>query len=196
MRDYYKDYTFIEDLKTIDDNGYLNEIVGKKWLLDKLRKGKSRVSAGFMKSGEFYTFEYDSKLYEEKELPFYDEQPVILVVSKNDKYVLGLNMNYLPIRQQKRFIKRLKQRYPKQWDANKTLPNVSWNTVKKEIDYNETMVHLYIKNRLGTPVQVKNTDAERLAKLDMSKFKGIDVKTVWRNYQNLTPLYQRTWTGK
>jgi hypothetical protein len=195
MRDYYKDYTFIEDLKTIDDNGYLNEVVGKKWLLDKIRKGKSRVKAEFMKPGQFYTFEYDSKLYENKELPFYDERPVILVVSKNNKYVLGLNMNYLPIRQQKRFINKLKKRYPNQWDENKILPNVSWNTVKKEVDYNETMVHMYIKNRLGRPVQVKNTDAERLAKLDMSKFKGIDVRTVWRNYQDLTPLYQRTWTG-
>ena len=195
MRDYYKDYKFVDDLKTIDDDGYLNEVVGAKWLADKIRKGKSRVSAGFMKAGEFYTFEYDSKLYDSKQLNFFDERPVILVVSKSSKYVLGLNMNYLPIRQQKRLVKRLKSRYPKQWGTNKTLPNISWDVVKKEVDYNETMVHLYIKNRLTSSVQVNNTDVERLAKLDMSKFKGIDVRTVWRNYQDLTPLLTRTWTG-
>ena len=183
-------YQYLESLNDYEQRGLLTEVNIVKWLRDVVRKGKDRVKSQFMKAGNFYNFQYKSKLYEEKRLPYYDANPLILSIGNSQqygsKYLLGLNTNYLPVRQKKRLIKRLQDRYPEQWDENKTLPNITWDNIKKEIDYNETMIKMYIKGRITDPVKVKNTDMEAMAKMDISRFIGIDVKQVWKDYKNKT----------
>ena len=63
-----------------------------------LNDNKRKKVTGF-KSGNFYLYKYDSKLYAKNKLEFYDASPLILCMKARGKYLLGLNLNYLPIRQ-------------------------------------------------------------------------------------------------
>ena len=67
-------------------------------------------------------------------LEFYDASPLILCMKARGKYLLGLNLNYLPIRQKQRLIKRLKNRYPKQWEKDKSFPNLNWHNIRTELE--------------------------------------------------------------
>jgi hypothetical protein len=57
--------------------------------------------------GKIYFFNYDSKMYEEGRLAYYDQFPIILVLNVDSKYILGLAFHYLPRTMRTYFIKKI-----------------------------------------------------------------------------------------
>jgi hypothetical protein len=162
-------------LSKIDENKLI------RWIKDKLKKTKDKIKISSAKPGSFYTFEYDSKMYEEGELPYYDKQPLILLLSKGGGYYLGLNFHYLPPSVRKDVLDRLKSRFKKQWSADKILPNVTWSNVRGQVRHSQVMVKLYLENRMGTMSRVKNTEMEQVIDLKSEDFIGIDPDKLWKD---------------
>ena len=130
--------------------------------------------------GKFYSFRYNSKLFDEGLLPHFDLNPVILCIGVNSKYVLGLNFNYLPTQIRKRVIERLKKIH-KKWDKNTKVPNATWKGLKTPLRNSKHMVKLYLKSRISGVIQIKNIDMEKLATKRTDNFVGKTAKTIWKN---------------
>jgi hypothetical protein len=138
----------------------------------------------YIRSGQFLTFGYYAKGWENDELEYYDSSPLILVLKKSSKYILGLNFHHLPILYRKNLVKRLKNRYPDQWNSNKLLPNLTWDSIKKEVNYAEFIIKLYIIDRIyGNIARISNIDMEnKYIYLKSEKFIGIKPEELWREY--------------
>lgn len=76
----------------------------RKYLNQNIRTGKNLKK---IQPGHMYIYNYESKLYGEGRLPYYDAYPLILVISmKNDGW-LGLSLHYLPPKIREFFIKKV-----------------------------------------------------------------------------------------
>lgn len=75
----------------------------KKYAEKNIRSGQSSNII----PGKIYFFNYSSKLYEEGRLAYYDSFPIILVLSVDSKYILGLAFHYLPRQTREYFIKKI-----------------------------------------------------------------------------------------
>jgi hypothetical protein len=157
----------------------LNESQITDWLKNKIKKKIDRIKVNGIRPGKFYAFNYDSKLFQDEKLKFYDENPLVLILSQG--HMLGLNFHYLPTKIRERVIKRLKNRYKKQWSANKILPNVSWNDLKSELKYADFMVKLYIRDNVRHAVKIEHGDMEKLVKVRSEQFIGIRPETLWKS---------------
>ena len=162
-------------LKRVDETKLTRHIENK------LHKRIDLISPSRMQRGGFYTFEYISKLYEEDKLDFFDRQPLILCIDKNDEYMLGINFHYINTTAREKVINRLKKMYKNQWDTNKLLPNVSWDKFKKEMKYANFMVKLYIIENVVTSSRIKNVDMEKYIDLPSQDFIGIKADALWKS---------------
>lgn len=175
---------------TLDSTQYITEAKILDWVKKKFNDFTAGVRKFGMRSGEFYLMEYDSKLYEENEIDYYDHTPLILCLGKSGNYLLGLNINYLTKAHKKRLMKRLNDRYPKQFDKNKALPNLQWKNISKEMDNirMDFIVKLYLVDRIKKPVKVETEDIDKMAQIDLSTWRGINLRQVWQAYrQGLKP---------
>ena len=162
-------------MKRIDEINLLN------WFKDKFKKSVNKISVNRIRKGNFYSFNYESKLYANDKLPYYDETPLIICLGKNGQYVLGLNLHYVPIKNRKRVINRLQKLYSKEWDANKTLPNITWNKLRVELKYTNFMVKLYIKDRMDKVIKLENNEMEKAISIPSSNFIGISAEKLWKD---------------
>jgi hypothetical protein len=154
------------------------------WLRKKLTSVKDVLSKNQIRSGGFYLLNYSSKGYEQGTLDYYDMVPIILVLKEDSKYVLGLNTNYLPIKNKEQLIKLLKKRYSKQFENNDILPNIQWNNIKYETQVRpEFIIKLYRKDRISKIVKIQTKDIETTLRIDLSAFVGVDVKKVWKYFK-------------
>ena len=171
-------------MKSIHKRKRLSKIDENKltqWIKDKLKKTKDKIKVASSQQGAFYTFEYDSKMYEEGTLEYYDKQPLILLLGKGGGYYLGLNFHYLPPSVRKDVLDRLKSRYNKQWSSNKVLPNVTWNNVRGQVRHSQVMIKLYLENRIGNMSRVKNTEMDQVIDLPSEEFIGISSTELWKS---------------
>ncbi len=141
-----------------------------QWFKDKFKKKPNRKKGNNIRDGQFYSFEYDSKLYENDLIPYYDQSPLILCLGKSETHVLGLNFHYIPIKRRTRVINKLKKLYKKQWDKDKRLPGVTWNKISPEIRYATFMVKLYIRARMRKTIGLENTEMEKAITVPEFKF--------------------------
>jgi hypothetical protein len=123
----------------------------KKYAEKNIRTGRSNNII----PGKMYFFNYDSKLYEEGRLPYYDELPIILVLSVDSKYILGLAFHYLPRLTREYFIKKILLKNYKL--LKKELPaQVPYSDIKNAANlwYREGMVIIrkYIRSRIRSRV--------------------------------------------
>lgn len=158
----------------------LQEVKLTKWIKDKVKKGIDKVQVATIKPGYFYTMSYFSKLYDNNKLDFYDEQPLILVLGKGPKHILGLNFHYLPPKKRKLVLKKLNKLYKKQIDEDKPFKNVKWDNVKIELKWSTYMVKLYIKDRIGKISRIKNDELENIVPLRSEDFIGISATKLWK----------------
>lgn len=168
------------NLEKVDLNT-LNESKITEWLKQKVKKKVGKVKTTNLKPGRFYSFDYDSKLFSQEKLFYYDTTPLILLLSQKGNYMLGLNFHYLPIKIRQKVISRLKKRYPIQWTTDKLLPNVKWDNIKGELKYESFMVKLYIKDGVRTIVNISNTQMEQLIRIRSEEFTGKKPETIWKN---------------
>jgi hypothetical protein len=170
---------------------YLSENIFTK-LKDKLKTGIQKISRFKLKQGQFLLMEYKAKGYEEKTLPFYDKTPLILVLSKSNRHgnYMGLNFNYLPPVARKRVTKQLKRLYKKQWGDNKTLPNVTYKTINKQLlEYDLSfIIKEYIPSRMSKTVIVTPEQFEKTLDVDLGTFIGINITELWREYRKGIPI--------
>ena len=171
---------------------YLTEAGVFDWIKNTLKNTKNWIAKSGIKPGYFFLYNYDSKLYEEGKLPFFDAKPMILCLSATPTHVLGINVHYIPIRERKRIVAKLKSLYPEQWGTNKRLPNISWGMVSHELQHAQYMLKLYLRDRIDEVVKIKPQDMENVLNVDLSDFVGIDATKVWREYRNGTAIYDRT----
>jgi len=160
------------------------------WLKNKIKKGINKIKVIGTRSGGFYAFKYRSKLYHEfttvkgkkkRRLEYYDEQPLILMISKGGGYMLGVNFHYLPPKVRERVLTQLKKRYKSNFDDNKQLTNLKWKNIAKQLSYSDIMVKLYIEKNISSIVKIKNTEMEKMIDLPSEKFIGISSKKLWRS---------------
>jgi hypothetical protein len=123
----------------------------KKYAQKNIRSGQSSNIV----PGRIYFFNYDSKMYEEGRLAYYDQFPIILVLAVDSKYILGLAFHYLPRLTREYFIKKIILSNFKA--LSKGLPaNVPYKDVKdaSNLWYREGMaiVRKYIRNRVKSKV--------------------------------------------
>jgi hypothetical protein len=119
----------------------------KKYTEKNLRTGRSKNII----PGKIYFFNYDSKMYEEGKLAYYDAFPIILVLSVDSKYILGLAFHYLPRLTREYFIKKIILKNYKL--LKKELPaHVPYYEIKNAANlwYREGMVIIrkYIRSRI------------------------------------------------
>ena len=117
------------------------------WLHNKVNKvlnakKRRRVSAADI--GRMFMFEYDAK-YKEK-LPIWDRFPLIIILDINNKYILGLNLHYIPPKMRQRYLEVLLKGSRKDLDEMKKVI-ISWGKVKGK-QFSEQMVKLYLKTNI------------------------------------------------
>ena len=123
----------------------------KKYAEKNIRTGLSRKII----PGKIYFFNYDSKMYEEGKLAYYDQFPIILVLNVDSKYILGLAFHYLPRQLREYFIKKIILANFKL--LKKDLPaNVPYKDIKDATNmfYKEGIVIIrkYIRQRIKSNV--------------------------------------------
>jgi len=144
------------------------------WFKNLIKKAKDKISPASIKAGRILIYDYNSKLYEEGKLSFYDAFPLIIVTSVDGGNHFGFNLHYLPIRIKKQFVKYLKRQYPKQF-KNKNyklpLPMFNYNKIEKEFPYiAENTIKQYIKKRCKRITTISTGDFVSLSYIDTSKF--------------------------
>jgi len=168
---------------------YINEGDVLSWLRSKLTDVVNRVKTTGIQSGGFYLLNYSSKLYEEDMIDYYDTVPIILALGNSGGYVLGLNTGYLPIAVKRKFHDRLSSLYPKQFEENKILPNVSWRSLKSPLEEVRPgfIIKTYIRGRISKAVRIKTKDVENTLRIDLSAFVGTSVNSVWKYFKAGVP---------
>jgi len=101
--------------------------------------------------GEMYLFNYDSKLYEEGRLAYYDKMPLIMLLGIDRKYMLGLSLHYLPRKTRLYFVKKIILKNYKLLQRGLP-PRILYSEIKDAANlwYREGMVIIrkYIRSRI------------------------------------------------
>ena len=101
--------------------------------------------------GEMYLFNYNSKLYEEGRLSYYDAMPLVILLSIDRKYMLGLSLHYLPRKTRLYFVKKIILKNYKLLQRNLP-PKILYSEIKDAANlwYREGMVIIrkYIRSRV------------------------------------------------
>lgn len=184
------------ELTKLEENNQLNEanIFNKiKNFFSKIGKGVKKLKKGYtkreIKQGSVALFRYKSKQFEENLLPLYDESPLSIILGR-DKHnnILGLNTHYLPLKDRKRVIKKLKSLYPKQFKENKTLlPNLNYKMIKNELRKFDLdwLIKSYIPSRISRPISLltMNQVEKIVGEISLDTFAGISAKKLWSYYR-------------
>ncbi len=168
-----------------DEQSILNEAGFIDWIKSKFKDVSSFVGKTYANSGTFYLMTYQSKMFEEGSIDYFDTNPLILAFAQNPRYLWGVNLNYLPKNVKKNLLKHLQDRYPDQFRKNKPFPNLTWNTIKSDFEgvRVDFIVKMYIKDRIGTFVKLKNQDVVKVSDIQLGTFKGVSLSKVWQYYR-------------
>ena len=99
----------------------------EQWILGQMQRIKShRVSRPSI--GKMYMFGYDAK--HKDTLPYWDKFPLIVCLGVNAKYMLGLNLHYIPPKAREVFLEQLLKFASTTTITNKTKLKINWGRVK------------------------------------------------------------------
>ena len=190
----------LKDLSLLTENELqlINEGKFLDWLKGIIKGAKNKISPASIKQGSIVVYDYNSKLYEEGKLHFFDAFPLVLVTSIDGGNFFGFNLHYVPVRIKKQFVKYLKKQYPKEFknkDYKRPLPKFNYPKVKKQFPYMaDATIHQYIKRRSKRITTISTGDLVGLSFIDTSKFeftKDSELKSVeaihkkWRSSKSL-----------
>jgi len=142
------------------------------WIKSLRDKGGKTIDYTFAKQsiGYFYLFGYESKLYLENKLPWYDSVPLILFIKiwkakspegGNITYILGLNMHWILPSVKSKIVKKLIQSDPMGFFNERRINGMSY---KK------------LKSILGTSLMKQCSYAIRVYRFDYIQMMGRGVK--------------------
>ncbi len=119
--------------------------------------------------GYFYMFRYDSKLYEQGKLKFYDAYPLVFVFEVDRKGFTAVNFHYILPKYRALILTHFIKTYGARFFANERLIPISWNMIQSSLGSVKRHIRVAVKRYLWTNVRklrglqairIKNTDME------------------------------------
>lgn len=174
---------FAQDLlKNIKrDSVRRNSQRSQTWLLNKILKDKSKKRVDSPKVGRMYLFVYDAK--HKDTLPYWDVNPLIILIGPAEKGFYGINFHYLPIQDRLEllelivpFQKLVSAKNHNQININyKKLLSLSKKTWKHCFKH-------YLLNNLNTQmIEIPMEEWMNTITLPLAHFKGASAQQVWRD---------------
>lgn len=173
---------FRDSAKALEKNsGAANNSKSMRWFKETIsRSVRSKVASKLM-PGRMYAYAYDAK--NKDTLDYWDKFPLIIALSTEGSYVLGLNLHYIPPRARVVFMERLLVFLSKKNFSDRVKLNVSWDKVKN-MPGSTKMIKLYLKSHMKTaPVEVPPTEWYNAINLPLQQFvskgKKYSARKVW-----------------
>lgn len=136
--------------------------------------------------GKMYTYVYDAKY--KKTLPYWDKFPLVVILSVNAEYQLGLNLHYIAPKMRQAFLEKLLAANPSLLNQKTIGPRakfkINWAAVKKYPGADK-MIKLYIRSRIkGSMVEISPTQWANTIYLPTQQFldkegKRYSARKVW-----------------
>jgi hypothetical protein len=165
--------------KTVQGVGELFERNQKKayiWLMDKVDRLKDPLinedasPFDFMIKypGTFYMFRYDSKLYNQGKLKFFDAYPLVFIFEIDNKGFTGINFHYILPKFRALILSHLISTYGMKWFNDRRLVPVNWNMVVSSLGSVKRHIRVAVKRYLWENVlKIRGVQAIRIENTDM-----------------------------
>ena len=125
----------------------------------------------FKRPGNFYIFNYNSKLYEDGKLEYYDGLPLIMVLSMDKKGFIGVNFHWMTLEGRIYILSKLMKVYAKKFVSDSYLLPMNYDVFMKIIgSKGKKFVKLAIRRYLWDHLlKLKGLRMLRIKNMDMSK---------------------------
>lgn len=98
-----------------------------EWIMAEMKRIKSHT-VPVMSPGKIYMFGYDAK--HKKTLPYWDKFPLVICLAVSPKYLMGLNLHYIPPKARAVFLEKLLKYLSTKNISNNSRLKVNWSKVK------------------------------------------------------------------
>lgn len=163
-------------LNQVGQNFEMNRTKAYVWLMDKVERIKNpagdenRTPLDYVIKypGYFYMFRYDSKLYAEGKLKFFDAYPLVFVFQVDKDGFTGINFHYILPKFRALILVHLMKTYGDRFFKNERLIPVNWNMMQSSLGGAKRHINVAVKRYLWSNVQkMRGVSAMRIDNTDM-----------------------------
>ena len=146
---------------------------------------KGRRAAQKLAIGQMYAFRYQSKLFNENKLDFYDRAPLIIFIGDDEHgNMLGLNLHYIPPVARAKILSALTKTIKAKKLRHDTRMNIDYGAVKSISTYKPLRyaIKAYIPNRIESKlVRIQPNEWHHSIFLPFDNWVATTARKVWRN---------------
>ena len=159
----------------------INGLNGIPRIPGQIKREESRYADSF-NVGRLYFFSYNPK--HEATLPYYDQFPLVLVLKKEGRSFLGLNLHYLPIKYRIAFLDKLLDLAVYKNDNEIDRIRVSYDILAAANHYKEfkPCIKKYLMNNIESKIlAIKPDEWEVATFMPIHQFKKAKAQEVWED---------------
>ena len=134
------------------------------------KTSKSTLDYQIKYPGVFYLFKYESKMYEEGTLPFYDSLPLVLIIEVHKDGFLGLNFHWIHPRWRAHILRKFITMFPDNFMNNTPVYGFTYKRLKVmlggEFKYVNFAVRKYLFSQM---IRLRGFNHIRVENKDMPK---------------------------
>ncbi len=141
--------------------------------------------------GNFYLFSYESYLYNQGKLPWYDMYPLIIVLSVYNTGFLGINWHWIEPRKRALILKKVIQGHPEDFFEDRRLSGMNYKRLLTDLGY-------WNKKFIKVAIRRYRWDGLRIIKgLKVCRIKNIDmidaISMVSPMYKGISDVEAERW---